>query len=356
MQIGLVGFAGGGRSTLFLAFSGQGASATTGAILAHSSTAVVRVPDARLEWLRDLYKPRKYTPAAVEFVDYAGIPRAAEKGKSELFARIRDCDALLAVVSSFDDAGDAVEVPGSPADRTNALKEEFVFADLEIVERRIEKIEANLQRGASKTKDRDEREIDLMRRCQTRLEAGASLDGVAANRDEETWLTTYRFLQQKPLIAVVNAAEGQDRAALGRSVTEAVGVEAFAVFGQVEAEIAGMDEADRATFLAEYGLERPAVDEVIAAAFRATRSIQFFTVGEDEVRAWMIRDGDTALVAAGRIHSDIARGFIRGEVTPFEDFRKAGSEREAKAQNLMRLEGKEYVVKDGDIVHFRFSV
>ncbi len=356
MQIGLVGFAGAGRSTLFTALSGLQPTPPSGNPLTHTSTGVVKVPDVRLEWLRDLFQPKKYTPATVEFVDFAGIPRTAEKGKAELFAKIRECDALIGVVSAFDGAADEGDVGGSPGARLKGLQEEFLFADLEIVERRIERIEENLKKGKTKTKDRDERELDLMKRCRDRLEEGATLEGIAKSADEEALLTSYRFAQQKPLLGVVNVGEGTDLEEVRAAAAGEVRIPVFAIWGQVEAEIATMPEEERGAFLEEYGLTEPAVRAVIRGAFEATRSIPFFTVGEDEVRAWVIRRGESALIAAGKIHSDIARGFIRGEVTAFEDLKAAGSEREAKAQNKMRLEGKEYVVQDGDIVHFRFSV
>lgn len=356
MQIGLVGFAGAGRSTLYTALSGLEPTPPHGNLLTHSSVAVVRVPDERLEWLRDLFQPKKYTPATVEFVDFAGIPRAAEKGKGELFAKVRECDALLGVVSEFDGAADEGEVGGSPGDRLRALQEEFLFADLEIVERRIERIEENLKKGKSKTRDRDERELELMKRCRDQLEEGGTLEGIAHNADEEALLTSYRFTQQKPLLGVVNVAEGRGLEEVRAAAAAVVDVPVFAVWGQVEAEIATMPEEERPAFLEEYGLAEPAVRPLIRGAFEATSSIPFFTVGEDEVRAWVIRRGESALIAAGKIHSDIARGFIRAEVTSFEDLKAAGSEKEAKAQNKMRLEGKEHVVEDGDIVHFRFSV
>ncbi len=361
MQIGLVGFPGGGRSTLFKALTGLEPTPPTGLLLQHKSIGMVRVPDARLDWCREAFQPKKFTPAQVEFVDFAGIPRTAEKGKAELFAQIRGMDALILVVSAFDGGADASEVPGTPAARVKALHEEFLFADLEIIERRVEKLTQSLEKSATKTKDRDERELALMKRCRDAIENGKSLETIAQNREDEEFLTTYRFLTAKSELVVATVAEGQDRAAIAAQLAEGIkgpgaAIPSFAVLGKVEAEIAGMDPAERGAFLAEYGLDRPVVDAVIRAAFEATRRISFFTVGEDEVRAWEIRQGDSALVAAGRIHSDIARGFIRGEVIAFEDLKAAGSMKQAKADNKLRLEGKEYTVKDGDIVHFRFSV
>ena len=355
MQVGIIGFTGAGRSSLFTALSGLEPTAPSGAILSHRSVAMVQIPDERLVWLRELYKPKKYTPATVEFVDFAGIPRAAEKGKAELFGRIRDVDALLLVVSAFEGATDAIEVPGDPSVRAQALVDELLFADLEIVERRIERLQANLQKGVLKTRDRDQRELELMQRCQQVLEAGESLEGIARNRDDQELLATYCFLRQKPRIVVINAAEGQDLAALGQACA-GLDCPVHVLLGQVEAEIASMPAEDRAGFLSEYGLTQPARDAIIQAASRATRSIPFFTVGEDEVRAWLIKDGDSALDAAGKVHSDIARGFIRAEVNSFEELQDAGSLKEVKARNQMRLEGKEYRVKNGEIVHFRFSV
>src|SRR5690606_12501653 len=248
MQIGLVGFAGAGRSTLFTALSGLQPTPPSGNPLTHTSTGVVKVPDARLEWLRGLFTPKKYTPATVEFVDFAGIPRTAEKGKAELFAKIRECDALIGVVSDFDGAADAEEVPGSPGARLKALQEEFLFADLEIVERRIERIEESLKKGKTKTRDRDERELELMKRCRARLEEGAGLEGVANNADEENLLTSYRFAQQKPLLGVVNAEEGRPLEEVRAAAAAGVDVPVFAVWGQVEAEIATMPEEERGAF------------------------------------------------------------------------------------------------------------
>lgn len=355
MQIGLVGFAGAGRSTLFTALSGQQPASPSGNILTHSSMAVVQVPDPRMETLREMFQPKKFTPATVGFVDFAGIPRTAEKGKAELFARIRDMDALLLVVGAFDGAADTLEVPGTAAERVQALRDEFLFADLEIVERRLERLDDNLKKGIVKTRDRDEREKALMERCRQVLESGESLEGIARNRDEEEMLSTYRFLRGKPQIIVINVDEGSE-AGDGAALTASLAAPTFCAQAMVEAEISAMPLEDRAAFLEEYGLEEPVRDAVIRAAFEATRSVPFFTVGEDEVRAWVIEEGDSALVAAGKIHSDIARGFIRAEVTPYDDLIAAGSEKEAKAANKMRLEGKEYVVRNGEIVHFRFSV
>lgn len=356
MQIGLCGFSGAGRSTLFSALSGLTPTPPSGNPLIHKSTGVVRVPDPRMEWLREHFQPKKYTPATVEFVDFAGIPKGDEKGKPELFARMRDMDTLCLVVSAFPGAADATERPGEPGARLAALEEEFLFADLEIVERRIERLQATLKKGVTKTKERDEREIDLMERCRKALEANESLEAIARGKEDSEFLSTYKFLRQKPHLAVVNASEGQDLAALAAAAGKSFAGPVFAVYGSIEAEIARMPEAERAAFLAEYGLERPVSESVIRAAFSSSRSIPFFTVGEDEVRAWVIREGEDALAAAGKIHSDIARGFIRGEVLAFEDLKRTGSMKAAKAENLLRLEGKEYVVKNGDIVHFRFSV
>ena len=355
MQVGIIGFAGAGRSTLFTALSGLEPSTPSGSILNHRSIATVQVPDERLVWLRELYQPKKYTPATIEFVDFAGIPKAAEKGKAELFGRVRDMDALLLVVSAFEGAADSTETPGGPEVRVRSLVDELLFADLEIVERRIERLQANIAKGVVKTRDRDQRELGLMERCQKALEAGESLEEIATNKDEEEMLATYCFLRRKPRIVVVNASEDQDLASLAEACGD-LGCPVNVLLGQVEAEIATMPAEDRAAFLSEYGLDKPACDEIIQAASEATRSIPFFTVGEDEVRAWFIEDGDTALVAAGKVHSDIARGFIRAEVNSFEELRAAGSLKEVKARNQMRLEGKEYRVKNGEIVHFRFSV
>lgn len=355
MKVGIVGFSGAGKSTLFRAVSGREPTPPAGNPLVHTDLAVVPVPDERLAWLREVYRPKKYTPATVEFVDFAGVPVREEKGRAELFAKMRETDALVAVASAFEGAQDAVEVPGDPVERLGRLAEEFLLADLEVVERRVERLQEALSKGKSRDRARDERELDLLVRCRERLEAGEDLLDVARGPDERRLLQTYRFLRRKAVVWVINAGEGADRASLEESLARLKGV-GLVLSGEVEAEIAQMEPDERRVFLAEYGLEEPASVRLIRAAFEATDALSFFTVGSDEVKAWVVRRGDRALDAARCIHSDIARGFIRAEVTPFEDVRAAGSLEKAKAAGKMRLEGKDYEVRDGDVIHFRFAV
>ena len=360
MKICLVGLPLSGKSTLFSALTGQ--AAAPAAVKGPEQVAVVKVPDDRIEVLNEIFKPRKKTPAAIEFTDIAGLaagePRAA--GLSEqLLARLRAADALLFVVRAFGDP--ALPHPlGSvdPLRDLRALETEMLLADLGIIEGRMEKLAKQI---AAKKSDRDVRELAALGRCRERLESETPLRWVDLAPDDEILLRGYRFLSQKPLIAAVNLGEGdagREADVLAPFAPWAEGPRS-AVIGlsaRLEMEIRQLPPAEARAFLADFGIDRPALDKLIATSFRLMGLASFFTVGSDEVKAWTIREGTRAAQAAGVIHSDIERGFIRAEVVPFEDFAACRTIAECRTAGALRLEGKDYPVRDGDIINFRFAV
>lgn len=355
MKVGLVGLPGAGKTTLFHALGGRREKIPHGPT-DERPVISVEVPDPRLEWLRELWRPRKYTPARVEFCDLPGIPDKAVKGKPELLAAVRDCDALALVLREFR-ADPYAAGPPDPARDLDRLRTEFLLGDLAMLEGRIERLEAKLHKPA-KERAQDEQELHLLRRLRPRLESGEGLGAVALHAEEEKRLSSFQFLTRKPVLVVRNLDERD----LGREPAPIPGLEAaggpiLALAATVEEEVAGLAPPDRGEFLAAYGIREPARDALVHSAYRACKVHSFFTAGEDEVRAWTIPAGATAVEAAGKIHSDLARGFIRAEVIPWEELHAAGDLRHYKAGgHHARLEGRDYLVRDGDILEIRFSV
>jgi GTP-binding protein YchF len=355
MRLALVGVRGSGKSTLFKAFTGAAAPPASGPPGA-APLAVVKVHDPRLERLRDLYKPRKYTPAAVEVVDLSGLPGPGDdpgSRKTDLLSAARESDGLLLVVRAFEEASYpyAVARP-DPVREAAHLAGELSFADFETAERRLEKLRASGRKSG--LKEQDAKEAAALERIVGTLEGGGAVKQVTLSNEESKTLRGFRFLTAKPWVLVVSTAEG----ATGDATA---GIEGLydartALSGRVEADIAELDPADRLAFLKDMGVERPASEVLLEAAFRGLGLATFFTVGEDEVRAWTVRSGATAVEAAGTIHSDLARGFIRAEVTACDDLLTLGDMQAVKKAGRQRLEGKEYVVRDGDILNIRFSV
>lgn len=312
----------------------------------------VKVPDARLEALKTLYKPKKFTPAEVTFVDLA--PGGNEPVKfGELTGLLGNADAFVAVVQCFGDA-DFSGRPLDPAAQMESLLLELVVTDLDKVERRLERIAQDRHRGQKVS----EAELKLLERLRAELSADRPLRDLALRQDEEKLLRTYQFLSQKPLFIVANL--GEETIVTGapeslRAAASSRGLEVVPFCATLEAEIAQLDPAAQREFLRDYGLAEPARVRLIQAAYRGLRLISFFTVGEDEVRAWPIRDGTNAHAAAGKIHSDIERGFIRAETVAHDALLAAGALSRCREQGALRLEGKEYLVRDGDVIHFRFS-
>ena len=360
MKICLVGLPLSGKSALFSALTGQAAAPAS--TKGPEQIAVVKVPDDRIEVLNEIFKPRKKTPAAIEFTEIAGLAAGEPRktGLSEQFlARLRAADALLCVVRAFADPSLPHPLESvDPLRDMRALETEFLLADLAIVEGRMEKLAKQI---AAKKSERDVRELAVLGRCRARLEAETPLRWAEFTPDDETLLRGYRFLTQKPLIVAVNLGEGD----VGR---EAESLAPFAPWAEgphsaviglsarLEMEIRQLPESEARAFLADFGIERPALDKLIATSFRLMGLASFFTVGSDEVKAWTIREGTRAAQAAGVIHSDIERGVIRAEVVPFEDFAACRSLPECRTAGSLRLEGKDYPVRDGDIINFRFAV
>jgi GTP-binding protein YchF len=339
MKAGIIGWPGSGRDTVF--------SALTGLSRPPFGTAAPRqgealVPDGRLDRLSAVYQPKKHTPARVDFFlpHPPGEPQEALKAGLD---KIRDTEVLLVILRNFTREGEA---PPGPARDMAELESELIVGDYVVVEKRLERLAADAKRGQKN----DPEEAELLTRAKAELEAGRALrtDPVFARSPK---LKGFALLSAKPLLAVLNNAE-EDGAALDLGGAWPTVV----VRGRLEEELAGMEPADAADFLAEYGLAEPASARIIREVYRLMGLISFFTVGEDECRAWTVPQGATALEAAGAIHTDIQKGFIRAEVVAYADFDQAGGMNEAKKKGLFRLEGKTYPVADGDIVHFRFNI
>ena len=357
MKLGLIGRPKTGKSTLFNLLTGAGvATARFDAGRADLHTGVARVPDTRLDHLGAIFKPPKLTPATFDVVDLAGIAKGERTGLDT--QEFRSADALLHVVRGFADP-----VLGAPDPRAELadFEIELILADLEVVERRLERLDVSLRKRRAEA---EAREQALLRRLKEALEAETPLRAVALPPDEEKIARGFTFLSAKPILHCVNLDE--KAVADGGRVVERFGLEAFAarprlrigwVSAVIEAEVARLDGEEQRAFLAELGLEEPAIRRLLADCYALLGLISFFTVGEDEVRAWSIPRATRAQDAAGAIHSDIARGFIRAEVVGYDDLLAAdGSMATARERGRFRLEGKDYAVQDGEICHFRFNV
>lgn len=356
MNVGIIGLPLSGKTIVFNAIAaGQQAQSHDPS---KPGIATVKVPDDRMEWLRDLFKPKKYTLDSIEFLDFAGLfdtsPEAPRD--SRIFAAVRDCDALLVVLRGFID--DRVLHPKGSIDPPRDLtfiEAEMLLADLDMVERRIERLEVQVKRPTS-TQKQDLFELEILKRCRDAISEERPIKTLQLKSDEEKAIRGFRFLTAKDALIVINIADDQQPNDAWRQAIADRYAEILVVRGRIEAEIAELDENDRAEFMTEMGLAESARNRLIRAAFNALGRGNFFTVGEDEVKAWPLECGASAIEAAGTIHTDLARGFIRAEVIHFDDLRSLGSMREVKAQNKLHLEGKDYKVKDGDILNIRFSV
>ena len=347
MKAGLVGYSLVGKTTLFNALTAmQKGSAAAGH--GQANLGAIKVPDARVESLTAIYKPRKKTHAEMRFVDVPG-PRGKGSGlDAESIKALGDADAFCLVLRAFP-GGD-----GSPANPLQQLRDfdaELVLADLALVEKRLDRLRKEHGKGGA--------EYHELSRLAEHLDAARPLRTMKWSDAEDKEMGHFQFLSRRPMLVAVNVAE--EDAARPPSTellasSKERGAEAISVCAAVEAEIAQLDPKDQGEFLESVGLVEPARARFIRAAYRLLDLISFFTVGEDEVKAWTIRRGDRAPRAAGRIHSDLERGFIRAEVIHYDDFIAAGSEGKARHEGKLRLEGKEYVVQDGDIVNFRFAV
>lgn len=355
MKAAMIGLPGSGKSTLFSAATGTSVDPHAPAELRHG---VVKVPDPRLDYLAELYQPKKYTEATVEFLDVPGFSLADEHGR-EAFRRLapelRQADVLVIVVRDF-------ENPTVPAykERIDAkadimeMWDELIFADLDAVTTRIERLEHAIKKP-TKTLDRDRKELELLKACAAALENGRPLSTVLRHEEDRRLLSSFAFLTEKPIIEVRNISENGLHGASAAGLAEFAAAH-ISLCAAAEADIAMLDPEDRGPFMEELGIERPAKDQLIRACYGAGGLISFLTMGPDEVRAWELRSGMNAVEAAGRIHSDLARGFIRAETVSFEDMKVHVDLKGARAAGKVRQEGKTYIVRDGDILNIKFNV
>ncbi len=341
-RVGLLGLPQSGKSTVFEILL-QGAGASAAGAHGREHVGVVRVPDARVDRLSVLYRPRKTAYAQVQFMDTVATVSGGTKASrgEDLFSSVRNCDALAAVVADFDAAAD-------PARDLLNLDAELALNDLALVETRMERIEKELRVG----KREGEREHAVLARCKQALEAERPLRAESFDAAEEKLLRGFQLLTRKPLLVIHNQGEGA-RATLAGATGP--GRETVVLRALLEREVLALPPAERDSFRTELGIGEDGLSMVIQACYRLLGLISFFTVGEDEVRAWTIRRGDKAVDAAGEIHSDLAKGFIRAEVTPWEQLLEAGNEAKARERGWLRLEGRSYEVQDGDCLSIRFS-
>lgn len=365
MKLGIVGLPNVGKSTLFNSLTKAGAeSANYPFCTIDPNVGIVAVPDERLKLLGDMYHSKKVTPAVIEFVDIAGLVKGASKGEglgNQFLSNIREVDAIVHVVRCFEDTN-VVHVDGSvnPLRDIETINLELIFSDLEILERRLSKVAKAARMDKTLAK-----ELDLLERIKAHLEAGKMAKSLEVEDEDETELfKSYNLLTYKPVIYAANVAEedlandGADNAGVAavREFAKSEGSEVFVICAQIEQEIAELEDDEKAMFLEDLGISESGLEKLIKASYRLLGLMSYLTAGEDETRAWTIKIGTKAPQAAGKIHSDFERGFIKAEVVNYRDLLDNGSLAAAREKGLVGMEGKDYVVKDGDVILFRFNV
>ena len=362
MQVTIVGLPGSGKTTVFNALTGG--HAETGGFSggrAAPNLSVVKVPDERVDRLAALFVPKKTTYADVTYVDVAIPAGAAREGtvNPDVLAQVRNADALLHVARAFTDPTSGT--PGDPWRDVEDLDLEFTVADLTVIEKRVEKLKTQGRHGSQAERDVAQRELELLERIEPHLSDGKPIRSFGLTDDEELLLRGYRFLTQKPVLVVLNIDEARlpQAAALeaaGRERYRQPQTDVVALAGKIEAEIGELPDDDARMFMDDLGIAEASRGRVIRLTYSLLGLFSFFTAGEDECRAWTLRTGSTAVDAAGAIHSDLARGFIRAEVISVDDLLACGSVAEARKRGLMRQEGKSYVVRENDVINVLFNV